>query len=127
MAGFSYPRSYRLRTRSDYACCRHPKYSRLLCRCLVFFRKNSLAHARLGCTVSKKMGKAFERNLFRRRLKEAFRTSPFAQSLSFDIHIIPQQAVRLYSWDDVLSLMAQLDFLQETSSTNQRSRSLEML
>ena len=113
MAGFSYPKSFRLKTRFDYARCRNAKYQRHISRCLVFFRKNSFGHARFGCSISKKMGESFERNLFRRRLKEAFRTNPTIKSLPFDIHIVPQVAVRHLSWDDVKILMDQL-FLELT-------------
>ena len=42
-----------------------------------FYLKNELPYIRLGVTVSKRFGKAHQRNRIRRLIREAFRTSPY--------------------------------------------------
>ena len=94
-------REYRLKTRNDYLACKRGGIKYFFNQMCVYCRKNSFGHARIGCSVSTKLGDAVERNLFRRRLKEAFRTHADLSSPSFDIHLIPQQKVSAYSWQDI--------------------------
>ncbi len=45
---------------------------------------------RLGITVSKRFGKAHERNQFKRRLREAFRTTLHRLPKGYDLNIRPR-------------------------------------
>jgi ribonuclease P protein component len=44
---------------------------------LVFYKTNTLPHARLGISVSKKVGKAHDRNFIKRTTREFFRRSNY--------------------------------------------------
>jgi ribonuclease P protein component len=52
---------------------------------------------RLGLSVSRKMGGAVQRNLFKRRLREIFRLNQGRLSLGLEIVVIPRKEVGL--WD----------------------------
>lgn len=51
------------------------------------YRRNSLGHARLGLAVSRRFGNAVQRNRFKRRIREAFRTR--CLKMEFDLLVIP--------------------------------------
>jgi len=51
---------------------------------------NSLAHARLGLSVSRKVGNAVVRNRWKRLLREAFRTSRSRLPTGLDLIAIPR-------------------------------------
>ncbi|MGX7112656.1 ribonuclease P protein component [Gemella cuniculi] len=41
---------------------------------VIYYEKNNLEHMRLGISVSKKLGKAYERNKLKRYVRESFKT-----------------------------------------------------
>jgi ribonuclease P protein component len=55
---------------------------------------NSLGHARLGLSVSRKVGGAVVRNRWKRLLREAFRTSRSRLPLGLDLIAIPRSGSR---------------------------------
>lgn len=59
---------------------------------IVYARLNNLAHARLGLSVSRKVGPAVLRNRWRRLLREAFRLSKEALPVGLDLVIVPRPA-----------------------------------
>lgn len=58
---------------------------------LVFALKNELPHSRIGLSISKKHGGAVQRNLKRRRLREAFRQQQHKLPSGVDFIFIPRQ------------------------------------
>jgi ribonuclease P protein component len=54
--------------------------------------KNSFGYARIGLTVTKKIGNAVKRNLIKRRLREASK-SLIQSSLSYDFVIIARKPI----------------------------------
>lgn len=57
---------------------------------LVHYRFTSLPHARLGLTVSKKFGKAWARNRFKRLVREVFRRHQLDWPRGLDLHVQPR-------------------------------------
>jgi ribonuclease P protein component len=88
----SFPKSLRLRSRTDF----RRVYER---RCSVgdglirlLGRLNDLPHARLGMSVSRECGNAVVRNRWKRRLREAFRLSRLKLPEGVDLIAIPRAA-----------------------------------
>ncbi len=59
---------------------------------VVDFRLNKEACSRLGITVTKRYGKAPQRNRFKRLMREAFRLSYSKLNVSLDIGVRPRSA-----------------------------------
>lgn len=84
------PRNHRIRRTADF----QRAYRR---RCmagdqtlLVFAHDNGLPHARLGLSVSRKVGNAVQRNRWKRLLREAFRMEQQALPAGIDLVAIPR-------------------------------------
>ena len=56
---------------------------------LVYCGPNGLEYARLGLSVSKKVGKAVARNRWKRRIREAFRLNQQKLPAGLDVVVIP--------------------------------------
>ena len=60
---------------------------------VIYYQKNNLDHMRLGISVSKKLGKAFERNKIKRYIRETFKTrKEFVKN--YDIIVIARAGVK---------------------------------
>jgi ribonuclease P protein component len=59
---------------------------------LVYVRENGLPHARLGMSVSRKVGSAVRRNRIRRLYREAFRLTKPELPVGLDIILIPRNS-----------------------------------
>jgi ribonuclease P protein component len=70
--GFSFPKALRVLSRFHFQKI-HREGKRLSGRILLLQYREGHSHARLGITVSKKYGKAHDRNRFKRVVREAFR------------------------------------------------------
>lgn len=58
---------------------------------LIFATSNCLKVARLGLSISRKHGSAVQRNLKRRRIREAFRRLQHELPQSYDLIVVPRQ------------------------------------
>jgi ribonuclease P protein component len=67
------------------------QHSSVLTLCIL---ENGLTYSRLGLSVSRRYGRAHERNLFKRRLREIFRQQDPPLNLPVDIVIIPGKAAK---------------------------------
>jgi ribonuclease P protein component len=63
-------------------------------RLVVYGRLNGLAHARLGLSVSKRVGPAVVRNRMRRLYREAFRLTRAELPVGLDLVLIPRSTRR---------------------------------
>lgn len=82
----------RLRKRSDFLRMNHHTKSYVGRLVIIDVRPNKLLLTRLGITVSKRFGKAHERNRFKRIVREAFRNSHQKLITGFDLNIRPRGA-----------------------------------
>lgn len=75
---------------------------------------NQWGHVRIGFTVSRKFGKAVQRNRVRRRLREAVRQfMPQLQGLSIDIVVLPRQGIESMPFHKLLDCVGWFVKLQE--------------
>jgi ribonuclease P protein component len=63
---------------------------------------------RLGLTVSAKTGPSVERNLFKRRAREAFRLSSLRSRQGIDLNLRPQKTLSL-SFQDFVQFFIQIE------------------
>lgn len=84
-----FSRPSRVRKKEDFK--RLRKAGRRMVGKWVFFDvlSENFPYPRLGITVSKKFGPAHQRNLFKRRVREAFRLSHLPPGMT--LHVTPQQ------------------------------------
>lgn len=80
----------RLCKRSDFLQMNHQSKSYIGRLIVIKVRPNKLLRTRLGITVTKRFGKAHERNRFKRIVREAFRLSYTKLIQSFDLMIRPR-------------------------------------
>lgn len=74
MSGENFPKCERLRKRRDFIRVEAKKKSRIVTEHLVILvASNSKNHARIGITVSKRIGTAVKRNRYKRLLREIYR------------------------------------------------------
>ena len=94
-------RRYRLRYNSDFQRVRqHGRFYASPLMVLAFLR-NELDHSRFGFVVSKRLGKAVQRNKIKRRIREAVRLRlPWIKS-GFDVVFIARQPMRQASYQQI--------------------------
>lgn len=88
--GYQYPKSVRLRTRRQYQRLSHHATRHVGHWVIVDMRSNRNSTTRLGITVSKKYGKAHQRNRFKRIVREAFRLCRLQLQVGFDLNVKPR-------------------------------------
>jgi len=60
-------------------------------QCTIIFRRTDAKKARLGLSVSRKVGKSHERNLIKRRIREIFRKNQISMEKNSEIVVIPRK------------------------------------
>jgi ribonuclease P protein component len=85
------PRVLRLRKSADFQRVYDRRRSASDQNLIVYACENGLDHLRLGLSVSKKNGKAHERNRLRRLYREAFRLTRSSLPVGLDLVIIPRR------------------------------------
>jgi ribonuclease P protein component len=73
-----------------------------------FCMPNGLTHARLGLSVSRRVGTAPRRNRIKRLLRESFRLLPLNRSLGYDVVIVvrPHEPLTLAAYQQLLAELA---------------------
>lgn len=61
---------------------------------IIYQKKNGLNISRIGFSLSKKVGKAWKRNLIKRRLREIIRKNNLLLSAGYDIIIIVRPKIK---------------------------------
>jgi ribonuclease P protein component len=72
--GYRFPRNHRLSGRLQFAAVYDTAVRQSRGPLLVYARPNELSHARLGLSVSRRVGTAVKRNRIKRLIREAFRS-----------------------------------------------------
>lgn len=100
-----FTKAMRLRKRQDFQRVAYNSRSKLLSKVgsiiIIDFRQNSLKITRLGITVSRKYGKAHERNRFKRCMREAFRKHYRALPAGLDLNIRPRSLAKSVSAQEI--------------------------
>jgi ribonuclease P protein component len=84
---YKFSKSDRLLTKLDFDSLRIGSKKLGFSSLLVFYKANNLTKSRLGISVSKKVGKAHDRNYIKRITREQFRNSQL-RNLSFDMIVV---------------------------------------
>ena len=84
MADSRFEKKFRLLSARDFEELKVDSLSYKKPSLIVYFKKNSFNQTRIGLSVSKKIGKAHDRNRLKRLMRESFRQSPH-KFLGFDI------------------------------------------
>jgi len=61
---------------------------------IIYGLRNNLPMSRLGLAVSKKSGNAVARNVWKRQIREAFRTQQGDLPVGFDIVVLPKRGAK---------------------------------
>ena len=86
-------KEYRVKRSQDFDNIIRKKQSFANRQFVIYYQKNNLDHMRLGISVSKKLGKAHERNRLKRYVRESFKTrKDFLKN--YDIIIIVRPAAK---------------------------------
>lgn len=86
-------KEYRIKRSQDFDNIIRKKQSFANRQFVIYFQKNKLEHMRLGISVSKKLGKAHERNKIKRYIRETFKTRK-NHIKNYDIIIIARAGVK---------------------------------
>ena len=108
---YKYPKEVRLLTRNEYKRTLFQS-KRLVGRSILLeVKQKPNCLLRVGITVTKRFGKAHDRNLFKRRVRESFRLIRHLLPQGFDVVIRPRtsanEATLTQIQDDLLQLLGQ--------------------
>lgn len=90
----TFPQSLRLKTPVEFQAVYDRKRSVSDSLLVVYAKENELPHARVGLSVSKKVGNAVARNRCKRLFREAFRLSQHDLPAGIDFILIPRNVDR---------------------------------
>ena len=91
--GLGFPKSVHLRKCGDFDRVFANKCSQADRVLVIYGMSNGLSVSRLGLVVSKKVGKAHQRNRWKRLIREVFRLEQHTMAQPLDLVVIPRQGV----------------------------------
>lgn len=92
-------KEYRVKRSQDFDNIIRKKQSFANRQFVIYYQKNNLEHMRLGISVSKKLGKAHDRNKLKRYVRESFKTrKDFVKN--YDIIIIVRAGAKELSFEE---------------------------
>ena len=86
----TFPQTHHMKTPAEFERCYARKRSSADGLLIVYACENELAHPRLGCSVSRKVGNAVVRNRYKRLFREAFRLVQHDLPPGADFILIPR-------------------------------------
>ena len=101
---FAFPKSHHLRTQHDFRAVYEARVVKRLGPLRIHSLPNTLNHPRLGLSVSRRVGKAHQRNRIKRLLREAFRLEQhnLAGSLDLVVVVTPHETRSLDDYRNLL-------------------------
>ena len=121
LAGF--PKQVRLRKRREYLGVQRSRHRVVTTHFIVYGRGNRDGCARVGITVSRKVGRAHERNKIKRRVREAFRLNQSEMPTGWDLVLVARQGRGVGTFNEVESeLLRAARELPSTSGKKHRRR-----
>ena len=109
----TFPSEFRLKRKSEYARVQRGRYY-AFDNMVIQWSRSTTEHARLGLTVSRRFGSSVERNLFRRRAREAFRVSALKDMPGLDLNVKPRGESPV-SYDDFCRAFLRLEAIMTRS------------
>lgn len=113
----SFPARMRIKQRSDFKQVSRRGRRRTGPHLIVYAQKNALDCSRLGLTVSRKVGKAAQRNRWKRRLREVFRRNKKVVPIGWDFVVIVKKSAPEHPEFEQLSKEL-LTLMTEASATS---------
>ncbi len=105
---FCFPKAIRLRSRSQYLQLSRPEARHAGKWIVVDLRSNGKGLTRLGITVTRRYGKAHDRNRFKRVVREAFRLSQHLLPAGIDLNVKPRSAASQATSNDIYEELIRL-------------------
>ncbi|MBM3205182.1 ribonuclease P protein component [Candidatus Uhrbacteria bacterium] len=90
--GYPFPKSARLLTKSQFQSVLRAGKRFIGSGVSIDWRKGFVSKPKLGITVSKRYGKAHDRNRFKRLVREIFRAASPTMSQDLEINVIPRRS-----------------------------------
>ena len=120
-----FPKAFRLRKRREFLAVQRSRYRYTTQHFIVYARHRGERDTRIGITVSKKVGKAHQRNRVKRLVREAFRLNRCRLPKGLDVVLVAKKGTSSACYTDVESqLMRAVTELKSRATRPKRRRDL---